>query len=192
MPSSRRAVLGACAAAVVPLAGCGESPDRDDPPTTRRRNRTPAEAETRRLRYDGERLVASGSTENEDERPDPVLLVTSDAERDALRYRSEPDGRRELEAFVDDTDLSESTLLVYQASIGECYRRRLVSARRDADRLDVELCRQLRPATVACDREAEVVEVLAARLPFAVEEVSSYSLGSGGGCEFGITTEGQG
>lgn len=190
MPSTRRALLGACAATFGLAAGCGESPDRDDPPTTRPEQRQrPAGVETSRLRFDGDRLVASAD-DGDDERPRTVFLIETAEERDALRYRSRPDGWRELRAFVDDTDLSETSLVIHQAAIGECYRRRIVAARRDDDGVDLGFCGQLRPAAVACDREAQVMEVTAVRLGFAVEDVGSYSVSSGGRCDFRITTEG--
>ena len=197
MPSpTRRRFLQACVGVAAVGAGCGES-EPDDPPTTTGTGHTPVDAEVERLRYDGKPVVYSTDRDESDGtagEPDSdvgPLLVTSEEKRESLEYRSQPDGWRAVRRFIAETDLSRHALLIVQAGIGECYQRRLVSAQREDDGLDVDFCLQLRPATVACERDAQVTEVLAVRLPFALEDVRGYSVGMGGRCRFRPTEGGQ-
>lgn len=146
---------------------------------------TPAAAvEVVRLRYDGEPFIAPATEEADaEDRRRTTLVVADAADREALRYVARPPGWRELRSFVEGTDLSAAVLLVSQEPIGECYRRRVVHAAVTSEEVDVRFCEQLRPATVACERDRRVMETIVVRLSAPEgSRLRGYSVGYGGTC----------
>lgn len=201
MPSTtRRSLLQACVGVAAVGAGCGDSEFDDPPTTTASRGHEPFDAEVERIRHDGGPIVYQTDREGDEESdetrgtpPEDVspFLVTNADDREALEYRAQADGWKAILNFIDGTDLSRNALFVLQEEIGECYIHRLVTARKDEDdSVDLDFCQQLRPATVACERNSRVMEVLVVRLPFALETVRGYSIGVGSDCRF-PPTEGE-
>lgn len=175
--SRRRALhaLGATAAAA--LAGCNaqtsDSGAFDEPPG-RQRGEPVTDYELRKVRaFDLEPLFWRGErgTENEP-RPAGHLFVGSEGDLEDLMF-ADADPAAALASFVRGTDFESESVLVHERPVRECYDIRLRGVWREEDGVQTSFCSTLRPADVACSRDAQQTVALAIRLPFPGDGLSS-------------------
>ncbi|WP_158093591.1 hypothetical protein [Halorubrum sp. SD683] len=179
--------LGVCIASL--LAGCsgsetGEGTEPDDGTLV-----TEYTVETTRSSGDEPPIVAPREHAGNDDTSataEPLTTHTVGSEQDAeeLRFAEDATNVAAVRRLVAETAYASESVLLFQASIGECYRRELNAVRRDADGdPDVDFCRVVRDADVDCERRAREYAASAVRLPFPGDEYGGLTVGSGGSCD---------
>lgn len=191
--SSRRTLLaGVGAGLATALAGCSGSETRQSPSGdgTLVTDYTAAIA-----RSSGDRppIVAprangrdAGDADEASPTPEPLShrVIASDAEAEALEFAEGATNAAAVRRLVAETAYANESVLLYQRRIGECYGLQVNYVTRDEDGSpDVQFCRVIRDAEVACEREVRDYVAAAIRLPFPGDEYGGLSVGSGGGCD---------
>lgn len=173
--SRRHALQAVAVAGTLALAGCSNAANRPRNQLPVQRVRiTDFEAIAAR-NDDGEPLFVTGERPAETgNRTDGDLAarvremhpITDEDDLGQVRFR-DGSGAADLKAFVTATDLESKSVVLLQQPIRECYVPRLVGVFHEGDGVDVDVCRELRPADVECDDDAHDVFAVAVRLPFA-------------------------
>lgn len=163
MPSTRRAVLGAVAGALgAGLAGCSAltggtaSSSRAVPPAGERIT----DYDTARHVVDGEERLFHWS--GDDDRSSERLFLATPADRERVTF-DRSDGP--VATVVAETDLSRRSLVLLQGRHTACHRLDVMGVTKRPDTVRVQLCRESRPADVACAVEDRQSTALALRLP---------------------------
>ncbi|MDH5020085.1 hypothetical protein [Halobacterium rubrum] len=169
---SRRRALRAVAATAttVALAGCNDSTDRLDTDQRRDPGDPVTDYETTTVRE--ERVFAPFWLEeyedeaNRPKRPVGGALVTEPLAEGSISFDPDAEAAASLRTFVADTDFQRECVYLWSRTVGGCETLKLADVRRQGDELELEVCRQLQPPDVACERDDEHTFVLAVRLPF--------------------------
>ncbi|MFA1611563.1 hypothetical protein [Halobellus rubicundus] len=177
---SRRRFLAAASLPVVgSVAGCSESLDRT--------GAEPHFAEQKRPVTDYEREQVrnnEGASLIEDESAARRSYTYEHlTERANVPSFADVPEARQLEQFVDSTDFETESILLLVRPIPECYDLRLVSVSEEDDGVDSQYCRDMRPADVACERDAEDTVGVAIRLPFAGDSFNTLGMGFSSSCD---------
>lgn len=181
MPSTRRNALRAAAGAVcASLAGCNALPGSGSSPTESREHGDPVP------NYDTARHVAAGEKRlfhwtGRSDRSNEHALVATDEERSAVALDVGDDAS--VASFVAETDLSQSSIALFQKRHPACQRLDVFGLGKRPDELRVHLCQEPRPADQECQTEDRQSTLLAVRLPFDGESLSGLSVVESSRCE---------
>lgn len=186
---SRRRALRAVAATATTavLAGCNDSTERRDTDQRRDRGDPVTDYETTTVRAD--RVFAPFWLEEYDDEADrpsqPVgdALVTEPPSEGSVSFDPDADAAASLRSFVEDTDFERESVILWSTTLRGCATLRLTGVLRRADEVELSLCRQGRPADVACERDEEHTFGMGIRLPFAGEDVHVGGWSMAGGCD---------
>lgn len=186
MPSwSRRGALrAATSVALAGLAGCsGQSGvshsdpvDLNEEPVTDYTVKQVRTTETSRLYWTGDETPA----DNDHRR---THHLTSPGELADLTFPTDIPVASELERFARSTDFDTRSVYLHQQSIEACYDLVLRGVIRDESSVRVDLCRDLKPADVACSADGEAVVGLAVRLPFPGDDFNGLGMSYGSQCD---------
>lgn len=189
---SRRSALEAVAAAgALALAGCSDATTRthNHPPEVRDRITDFEAIQVRShgpdpLFVTGEQPSKTPNHHDGDRNRHASTLqhLTDEDDIAELRFRDVA-GAADLKSFVTNTDLESESVYLLQRSIGECYEPRLVGVYRKDTGIDAKFCRELLPADVECNADADDLIAIAIRLPFAGDEFTGLGIGSSSSCE---------
>lgn len=175
MASTRRIVLQVVASGFAAgLAGCsGEGSSTDEPQgelvTDYEQVTASAVGEQRLFRWTGEE---ARSQEN-------LLLRTPD-DRANVEIVSES---RTVHSFVDETDLAQSSLVLFQRSLNTCRRLDAYKVSKRPKEVRVYLCQEPRPADVNCRTDKKGTAAVALRLPFDGDSVGGLTTSISSQCE---------
>jgi hypothetical protein len=81
-----------------------------------------------------------------------------------------------LRSFAVDTDFERQSVLLYATRVSGCQHLRLEGVSRQPEQVDVSLCRELRPADVACEADADHTAGVGVRLPFPADDVNGTGM----------------
>lgn len=191
-PCRRSVLTGVGAGLAAALAGCSESETHRSSPDTGTLITDYTVAITR---SSGERppIVApredagEGNADGASPTPEPLSIhvVESESGAETLEFAEDARNAAAVRRLVAETAYASESVLLYQTPIGECYGLRLNYVAKDGDDGDpnVQFCRVIRDADVACERQARDHVAAAVRLPIPGDEYGSFSVGSGGGCD---------
>lgn len=173
-PTRRTALHLAASGLTVGLAGCsGERTSSNAPQGELVTNYDRTTART-----DGEQwLFWWTGTES---RSEESLLVRTDDDRTNVDIASEAPS---LRSFVDKTDLSTSSLCLFQRSLDACRRFDVYKVSRRPAEVRVHLCQEPRPANVSCRTDDQRTMAIALRLPFGGESVDELQTSTSSQCE---------
>ncbi|MFB6093063.1 MAG: hypothetical protein ABEK02_08645 [Haloquadratum sp.] len=177
---SRRRFLTATALPIVGAsAGCSASPGpTESKPDASFPKRQVTDYEMAKVRNGkGVPLVEGGSATGRSETYDHI---TDRANVPSFTQVSEA---QKLVRFVGATDFATESVLLLVRSIPECYDLRLVSVSKESDGVGSQYCREMRPADVGCERDAEDTVGVAIRLPFAGDSFNSLGMGYSSSCD---------
>lgn len=187
-PSRRTVLAGVGACIATALAGCSASDSAEHPPDegtlvtdyTAAMARAPGEQlPIVSLRRDGAEADESSTSE-----PFVLHAIESEDAASTLELADDAANAAAVRRLVAETDYGSESVLVYQTSIGECYRLKVNYVTRDDDGTpNVDLCRVVRDADVACERDARDHVAVFVRLPFPGDEYGGLSAGGGGSCD---------
>ena len=116
-------------------------------------------------------------------------VIDTPEDLEGVHFNSELAAATDLEAFVNRVDLDQHVLILYQQESNACVDHHLVEVAYGEDDLDLEFCRETRPADVACSQEERRWIGFAIVLPFAEMDLSSFGYGSGRRCRGTMTIE---
>ncbi|WP_276271653.1 hypothetical protein [Haloarcula litorea] len=181
MPSTRRRFLGAAAGALAAtLAGCeslsGGGGRSTPAPGT---GEAVTDYETASHVVDGEQSLFRWT--GEAAKSDNHLLVTTGDERSKLSF--ETDGESPVAAFVNETDFEGAVVALFQRRHDACRRLGTFGLTRRPDALRVHICREPRPADVACSTDERRSTALAIRVPVAGDPPAELSVVKSSRCE---------
>lgn len=186
----RRRFLGGLAVGIATvLAGCSDSESHGSTEPDDGTLVTDYTVETARSPGDRPPIVAPREDAGDAEdtataEPLTTHVVESEQDADALKFAEEATNVAAVRRLVAETAYASESVLIFQTSIGECYRRQVNYVRRDEDGdPDIDFCRVVRDADVACERRARDYIATAIRLPFPGDEYGGLSVGSGGSCD---------
>lgn len=193
VPRTRRRFLHVAAAVAGGLAGCNRptshaahsasptsgsnvpaSDSETDPPTVLFRT----DSETPPIRLsDSERKNADSF--RSERLSDRITNELIDSRKRSRRLTVAADGDGEaVSSFVSATDFDAETLYAETIRVEECFRLQLCRVSWQADKVQTDYVRQLRPYDERCATDAHVFESRLVRLPVALDEDSVNSFGS--------------
>ncbi|KTG07719.1 hypothetical protein AUR64_02440 [Haloprofundus marisrubri] len=120
------------------------------------------EYETARHVVDGRQQLVR--TSKESVQNDERLLIVTDDDRSALSFPTEDN--TPVTSFVATTDLTNSSLALFQAHHSSCQRFDAYQILRRPAALRVHLCTEPRPADEECQQETDRSTLLAFKFPF--------------------------
>ncbi|MFB6091228.1 MAG: hypothetical protein ABEJ97_09240 [Halobellus sp.] len=177
---SRRRFLAATALPISgALTGCSTASDLTETEPQIRPRKTPVtDYEMKKVRNSaGDPLL---EPESSSERSETYDHITQEA--NVPSFSDTPEGRT-LGQFVGATDFAAESILLLVRRVPECYDLRLVSVSKEGDGVDSQYCREMRPADVSCERDAEDTVGVAIRLPFAGDSFNSLGMGFSSSCD---------
>lgn len=179
--SRRRALQAVAATATVALAGCNESTERANP-RPRGRHGDPVtgyDAET--VRDPDGRPLFWGDEGEEAER-EGIELLTDPLSESEVMFAGDVPAADALRSFAADTDFENRSVLLFATRVSGCQRLQLEGVGRQESQVDVSLCRVLRSADVACERDADHTAGVAVRLPFPAEDAGGTGVSISSNC----------
>lgn len=182
----RQALRGGGASLLAALAGCTGSDSSTQSVSTPHGPRpetlvTDYDLLTVRAESDGPIFREADS---EDSDSFDSFLLTSDEDRRALDVVAEPDGIDVARRFLDRTSFDGQALVVVQRPIDACHDVELLYVSAPADRfVDLEFCRVLRDADVACSVDDRHVVASLVRLPYSAADRDATGWSHGGGTD---------
>lgn len=180
---SRRRFLAASSLPILgALTGCSASPDRTGAELdTAPRKRPVTDYDAVKVRNSGGSPLVERDSSTAADRSHTYDHITEQA--NVPSFTGVPEAR-ELDRFVGATDFAAESILLFVRPVPECYDLRLVSVSKegDGDGVDARYCREMRPADVSCERDAEDPVGIAVRLPFAGDSFNSLGMGFSSSC----------
>lgn len=175
MSLTRRTALQVAASGFTAgFAGCsGEGSSSDEP-----QGELVTDYERVTASVDGERWLFQWT--GEEARSRENLLVRTADDRANVEIVSEA---RTVRTFVDDTDLSQSSLVLFQRSLNTCRRLDAYKVNKRPEEVRIFLCQELRPADVDCQTDEKLTAAVAVRLPFDGDSVSGLTASISSECE---------
>lgn len=174
--SRRRALHALATSATVTLAGCSsESGFSAEPEPGWSPRSQVTDFTTRTVRDpEGDPLLWWGEgPEDPNQARRGRIYVTSTEDLSELTFAPESEAAEELNAFVTQTDFETNSVSLHSRIIPECDTVRVLSVGREPDGYHTSFCSEPRPATTECEAGAEDTVVVAIRLPFPGENISS-------------------
>jgi hypothetical protein len=125
----------------------------------------------------------SEQTVREDRRRVGREFVAEPADLEELTFTATEAGQT-VATFVEDTDLSSASVLLWSTGVSECHEIHLRSVTLQADGdPHVDFCRSKRPADVSCDADRTETVAYAVRFPITGSDVSGYGSGMSHSCD---------
>lgn len=177
---TRRETLAAATSGLALLAGCSGSNTAEI--TVPGPSGTPLDYDFDRVRVSGQtvlfaEMVHDGESDRTAPRNTGVLRSASDLEQYDF---PQTDAAQRLRSFATETDFATESVLLHANTVGACYDLRLETVTlKDDDHPQVELCRSLRPADVACAADATDTVGFAIRVSVPGEDLSGFGMGLG-------------
>lgn len=197
-PYTRRHALHGAVALLTGLAGCSGSGSSsrsntatptergypDDAVTAPEHYSLRSPDETPPVLHPADQPTADDETDETGERPDyrHHRFITTPETVEALAF-GDVDGVDGAKQFLTATDFEQETVYLEQRAIPACYTLDLCYVRWGPDDIETQSARQLRPADVACEADAQEVLATFIRIPAAIDpdDVSGYGSGTSSG-----------
>lgn len=180
--SRRRALQAVGSVALTALAGCSGA-SRFEDESREERGDPVTDYDLLEVRASEPAPLLWRDERPEDETQNSFEHVRSEDDLAAVTFASERESATDLASFLRSTNYENESVLVSGRAVRACYEVTLQGVRRSEDSVDLEFCSSLRPADVACESSARDRVVLAVRLPFVGEGVSSYGSSYGSDCD---------
>lgn len=178
--SRRRALQAVAATATVALAGCNGSTERSGSAPGGRDGDPVTGYDAESVRDpDGRPLFWEPEDENE---RGGIALLTSPLSENEVTFADDVPAADTLRSFAADTDFETRSVLLFATRVSGCQQLRLEGVSRQETQVDVSLCRVLRSADVACERDADHTAGVAVRLPFPAEDASGTGISISSNC----------
>ncbi|NGM70889.1 hypothetical protein G6M89_18095 [Natronolimnobius sp. AArcel1] len=117
--------------------------------------------------YSDAETAADAADADEDEpilAHERALFITDTEDADALEITADETAEREIQAFVDDTDFEQQSVVIDQRTIEDCYERHLLDVTARGNSFRTEYCQHLKSPETTCEADYERMEAVVIRV----------------------------